>query len=96
MMNYRSIDLALEQESAHERITTKVDGLSVRRQGKSIEYRTPSGFHLATLTDVRLPNGQRGTRLKFRTAVVAAWAAHTRRKAAEIRDAVVSDRYSLE
>ena len=87
-MNYRSVDLSVDLETARRHISEQVDGLSVTTSSRSVEYRTSSGFHLATLSEVTLPNGERRTRLKYRTAIVSPAIAHARRKATEIRSAV--------
>lgn len=92
-MNYRSIELTIDKRAAQKTITKRVPGLIVRESASRIEFSTPAGFHLATLTDVELPTGQRGTRLKYRTAILSAWAAHARRKARKIRDAVSHHQY---
>ena len=87
-MNYRSIDLPVEMETAHRSISQRVDGLSVTATPNRVEFRTPSGFHLATLTEYTLLNGERSTRIKYRTAMISPSVAHARRKANEIRSAV--------
>ena len=87
-MNYRTVDLSADLETAHQYISERVDGLSVTASSTSMEYRTSSGFHLATLSEVTSPEGKQRTRLKYRTAIVSPSIAHARRKATEIRSAV--------
>lgn len=87
-MNYRSVDLPIDLAEARRRIAERVDGLVVEEAPDVAEFRTPSGLRLATLTEVTLPDGEPGTRLEYRTAIVSSSAAHARRKAAEIRAAV--------
>lgn len=92
-MNYAELDLAVDREAARERITDRVSGISVRTTGERDEFLTPSGFHLAELAGVTLPNGERGSRLTYRTAIVSPVAAHARLKAQQIRDAIEPHRY---
>ena len=87
-MNYRTVVLSADLETARRHISERVDGLSITAAPKSVEYRTSSGFHLATLSEVTLPDGRQRTRLKYRTAIVSPSIAHARRKASEIRSAV--------
>lgn len=89
-LNYRTIDLQIEKDAARKLISQKVEGLKVREHPGTIEYLMPSGLHLATLTDIRLPNGEHGARLKYRTAIVSSWAIHARTKAREIHLAVAA------
>lgn len=91
--NYRTLTLQIEKEAARKLISQKVGGMKVRERSGTIEYSMPSGMHLATLTDIRLPNGERGSRLKYRTAIVSTWAIHARTKAREIHDAVPDHKY---
>lgn len=92
-LNSRRVDLRIEKEAAKKLIGRSVSGVSTRERGRVIEYTMPSGMHLATLTDVERSNGDRGTRLEYRTAVVAPWADHARRKARTIRDAAIEYRH---
>jgi len=87
-MNYRTVDLPVDLADARRHIAERVDGLVVEEASGSVEFRTPSGLRLATLSPVTLSDGERGTRLEYRTAIVSSSAAHARRKAAEIRAAI--------
>lgn len=89
---YSAIDLAIDKEAADELITRRVSGISRQVQGGSYEYKTPSGMHLATVSDVRLSSGDQGSRLRYRTTILAPFAAHARSKAREIRKAVAEHR----
>jgi len=92
-VNYRTLDLQIEMDTARKVITHEVGGLTVREHAGTIEYTMPSGMHLATLSAIRLPNGERGTRLKYRTAIVSSWAIHARTKAQEIHRAVAAHKF---
>lgn len=92
-MQYSTIDLTLDTETARERILARVSGITCRETDGSIVFRSSSGFHLAELTEVTLPNGETGTRLSYRTTILSPTAATARRKAKRIRDAVESQRY---
>ena len=92
-MNYRTIDLAVGKEEARRHIAERVPVVTAKEVGADIEYLTPAGFHVATLSDVTLPDGRRGTRLKYRSVIVSSSAAHARRIAHEVRDAVVEYRH---
>lgn len=89
-MNYRTIDLQIDFDEARGCVDERVSGINARGHGPTIEYTTPAGFHLATLTDLDRPGGEGGTRLKYRTVLLAPYAAHARRKASEIHEAVVA------
>lgn len=92
-MNYRSIDLSIAPKEARQRISNRVSGISVTTSVDSIEFRTSTGIHLAILSEVRLPDGATGSRLKYRTAIISPAVAHARRKATEIRSAVDEHQY---
>ena len=87
-MIYRPVDLPIDLDTPRRQISERVDGLVVRFTADGVEFSTPSDFHLATLTRTVLPNGERGTRLKYRMSIVSSSAAHARRKAAEIRSTI--------
>jgi hypothetical protein len=92
-MNYESIDLVLSPGEARELVGTRVSGIDVRRFGDRYEFVSPLGYHLAELAPVRLPDGEGGSRLTYRTAMVSPIAANARRKASEIRTALADYRY---
>ena len=87
-MNYETVDLELTAQAAREEITDRVGGLQVREFRDRYEFSSPLGFHLAELTPVTLSNGEAGSRLTYRTAVVSPVAAVARAKAQRIRRAV--------
>lgn len=89
-MVYRTIDVQIDFDDARGCVDERVSGISVRDHGTTIEYKTSAGFHLATLTDLEPPGGEGGTRLKYRTVLLAPYAAHARRKASKIHEAVVA------
>jgi hypothetical protein len=92
-MNYDSVDLVLPPGEARELVRAQVSGIDVRTLGDRYEFVSPLGYHLAELAPVGLPDGERGTRLTYRTAMVSPVAANARRKAAEIRAALADYRY---
>jgi hypothetical protein len=87
-MNYETVELPVELETAERRISERVSGVKVRRSSDSVEYHTPSGVHLATLSRIRSGTGDEQVRVRYRTAIISAPVAHARRKATEIRSAV--------
>ena len=88
-MNYQSIDLNISPEEAAAIIrSTDIDVWS-RTQGNEIEFTTPGGYHVASLSPTSLPNGTRGARLRYRTVMIAPFAVHARRRARNIKAALV-------
>lgn len=90
-MNYDVVTLAVAPEEAHDRITAAVSGLRTSESNGGYEYRTSRGFHLATVSEQRTDDGDRYARLRYRTAIVSPTAAHARRKARAIKDAVADE-----
>ena len=87
-MNYDVITLAVPPGEAHDRITAAVSGLRTTESNGGYEYRTSRGFHLATVSEHRTDDGERYSTLRYRTAIVSPTAAHARRTANRIKDAV--------
>ncbi|QOS13432.1 uncharacterized protein HfgLR_20985 (plasmid) [Haloferax gibbonsii] len=93
VMKYETLDLTIPKEQARDVIAARVDGVRIREFHEYYEFTSLSGFHLAELSDRRLPNGERGARIKYRTAIVSPVAATARSKAREIKNAVEKYRY---
>lgn len=93
-MNYRSVDLKIERDAARRIIANRVTAVVIQDAGNTVEIRSPAGFHLASLSDVTLPDGERGTKLRYRTAIISSSAAHARRWAKKIRDTMVEYEYA--
>jgi hypothetical protein len=87
-MNYASLELSVEPAEARRAILRRVPGLSVTEFDGRHEFQTRTGFHLAELSATTLPNGERGSILRYRTAMISPIAAHARWKAEAIRSAV--------
>ena len=85
LMNYRSMVLNITPEEAAEIIRSTDIEVRSRTRGNEIEFTTPGGYHVASLSPISLPDGSRGARLKYRTALVAPFAAHARRSARTIK-----------
>ncbi|MFC7168687.1 hypothetical protein [Halobium salinum] len=92
-MNYAVLDLTLDAEAARDRVVDRVSGVSVRSADDRYEFLTPSGFHLAELSNATLPDGEHGSRLTYRTAMVSPVAASARRKAEAVCAALAPYRY---
>lgn len=93
-MNYRSIDLDIPPEEAREIINATVTGVRSKDRGTDIVYTTPGGYTIAFLTSISIRDGEPGTRLKYRTAMISPSAAHARRRAWKIKS--VLSRYVVE
>lgn len=87
-MQYQTIDLAIEKDHARRLISERVPGVTARTDGSAVDYKLPSGIRLARLADTTLPNGEQGTRLTYRTTMIAPFASHAKQKARKIREAV--------
>lgn len=87
-MHYRTIRLALSVDAARRRILDRVDGIRSTNRDGTVEFTSPSGFRLATLTESELPDGTAGSRLTYRTTMLTPVASRARRQARQIRDAV--------
>ncbi len=93
VMKYEALDLTIPKEQARDVIAARVDGVRIREFHGYYEFTSLSGFHLAELSGRKLPNGERGARLKYRTAIVSPVAAAAHSKAREIKSAVEKYRY---
>ena len=92
-MNYATMRLEITAAEARDIIAERVDGVRIREFHGHYEFRSPSGIHLAELSDLTLPDGDRGAQLKYRTAVISPVAALARSKAWQIKRAVEQHRY---
>lgn len=92
-VNYQSIDLALAPDEARDIVAERVPGVTIREFRDRYEFVSPIGYHLAELSETRLPNGDRGAELTYRTAMISPVAARARRKAEAIREALSDHRY---
>ena len=92
-MNYSTLTLTITKEEARDMIAKRVSSVKIREFHGRYEFRSPVGYHLAELSDVSLPNGEQGSQLKYRTAMISPIAAHARSKARQITDAVVKYSY---
>ena len=92
-MNYSTLTLTLSKEEARNAIAERVSGVKVKRSDGYYTYMSPAGFHLAELSDVTLPDGNQGSRLKYRIAMISPVAAPARSKARQIKRAVEKYRY---
>lgn len=84
-MNYRSVDLDISPEEAADIIRSTDIDVRSRTQGNEIKFTTPGGYHVASLSPTTLPDGSRGVSLKYRTTIIAPFAAHARRTARRIK-----------
>jgi hypothetical protein len=84
-VNYESLLLDVKRDEARRLVADGVAGVRVTEFHDYVEFSTVFGFHLAELEDARLPDGSRGTRLTYRTAIISPVAAVARAKAREIR-----------
>jgi hypothetical protein len=92
-MKYESVLLDVELEEAAAIVKKRKRGLSSRTVQGNVEYLSQTGHHLAELTETVLPNGNAGTRLRYRTTLVSPTEAFARQQAREIYDALSSYRY---
>ena len=92
-MNYATLELAISKDEARAIIAEHVDGVHIRESRGDYEFRSPTGFHLAAVSDLSLPNGEQGARLKYRTSMISPVAALARSKARRIKTAVEKHRY---
>ena len=92
-MNYSTMTLTVTQEEARDMIAERVLAVKIRESNGHYEFRSPVGIHLAELSGVNLPNGEQGSRLKYRTAMISPIAAPARSKAQQIKDVVAKYRY---
>ena len=88
MTSYETIDLAVDKETAARSVAERVPHLRQVRSDDSIEFRTNVGLHLATLSDVTLASGPRGSRIRYRTSVIGPHLFHVHDKARQIRESV--------
>ena len=93
-MNYDVVTLAAPPGEAHDRITAAVSGLRTSESNGGYEYRTARGFHVATISERRSDDGEQYSTLRYRTAIVSPTAAHARRTANRIKNAVADLRVS--
>lgn len=89
-MRYESIDADLTLDTARQRIVDNVSGVRVTEGDGQIEVRMPSGLKVATLSEITLPSGDHGTRLRYRTVFIRPHMAHARRAATEIKKILTS------
>lgn len=67
MLASRTVHLSVDKETAYRDIIDRVDTIRVTREGSNIRISSPTGLVLATLSDYELPDGEIGTKLKYRT-----------------------------
>lgn len=82
-MNYRTIHLTIDRDEARQRIARRVPEARVKETDGQVEFRTNSGLLLAVLSD-----DERGSKLRYRTAVISSQLVHARTMARRIRGAV--------
>lgn len=87
-MNYRSIVLEISLEEAADIIRSADIEVRSRTRGNEIDFTTLGGYHVASLSPTALPDGSPVSRLRYRTALVAPYAAHARRRARRIKAAL--------
>lgn len=87
-MRYSTITLDVDKETAREHISERVRNVRTKTERGRIEYTTNPGLVLAVLTDETLPSGERGSKLRYRTAIVSTHYSHAKETARKIRDAV--------
>ena len=92
-MNYSTLTLTITKEEARDTIAKRVSGVKIRDFHGRYEFTSPVGYHLAELSDMSLSNGEQGSQLKYRTAIISPVAAPARSKARQIKDAVAKYRY---
>jgi hypothetical protein len=90
IVEYTEIVLTLGTEEANERIKERVPSVRARWEGQTIEYRTNSGLLLGKLSETKLPNGETGSKLRYRTTTTSAPLSHGRTMAKKLRAAVES------
>lgn len=88
MVTFESIHLALAKDEAARRISERVSHIRRTDTESTIEFRTKVGLHLATLSDVTVDGGERGSKLRYRTSYIRPHLFHAHNKATEIQDSV--------
>lgn len=91
-MRYSTITLDIDKETARERISERVRNVRTKTEQGRVEYTTNAGLVLAVLTDAKLPSGDQGSKLRYRTAIISTHHSHAKETARKIRDAVESYR----
>lgn len=91
-MAYRTVDLDIGKGAARTAIMSYVNGLRTRTGGSTIEFISPAGYHVASLSDSTLSEGETGSRLKYRVSWLPLWGANARRTSNDIRQAMNAHR----
>lgn len=92
-MKYESVLLDIRIEEAAALVEKRKRSLSTRTVQGSVEYLSQTGHHLAELTETVLPNGEPGTRLRYRTTLISPTEAFAKQQAREIYDVLAPYRY---
>lgn len=87
-MRYKEIRLAVEKEEAEKLIAERTSNVRVDTTEGRIEYRTNADILLASLSEIELPSGDPGSKLRYRTAFVDNQLWHANRQAWSIKQAV--------
>lgn len=90
-MRYESIDVNLPLETVRQRIRDKVTGVRITERNGQLVVQMPSGLHVATLSEISLLSGDRGTRLRYRTVLIRPHTAHARRIATTIKELLTAN-----
>ena len=87
-MRYKEIQLAVEKEEAEKLIAERISNIRVDAAEDRIEYRTNADILLASLSEIRLPSGDPGSKLRYRTALIDNRLSYVKRQAWSIKQAV--------
>lgn len=87
-MRYEEMLLTIEKDEARRHISNRISDVRATITDDNIEYRTNAGLQLAILSDAALPSGGKGSKLRYRTAIISSHLIHARTKAHQIRRAV--------
>ncbi|MFC7202418.1 hypothetical protein ACFQJC_02750 [Haloferax namakaokahaiae] len=87
-MRYESVLVALTPTAVRDRIRKRVEGIRSSKVEDGFEFRTNSGLLVGTVSPATLPDGSTGSRLRYRTSILSATAAHAGRTGKELREAV--------
>ena len=91
---YKTLTLDVGKDTARQTIAERVPDAEFRAVNETIEVRTRSGVLLAVLSEVSLPSGEQGTKLRYRTTLISPTLSHARTQAQAIRRAVEHYQYN--
>ncbi|WP_410766751.1 hypothetical protein [Haloferax sp. DFSO60] len=89
-MRYESVLVSLSPTEVRDRIRKRVEGIQSSKADDGFEFRTNSGILVGSVSPATLPDGSDGSRLRYRTSILSATAAHAKRTGTALRDAVSS------